>query len=199
MEEDICSCIIHTCEISNNVSPVKDFTAVTLSKLLNSRKIWLSLNGNLTDVAVKSLEYFSDHDEQAFINEGTVPDRSLQYHIECYRKFTDKTRIIRAQRMSETSDTPCTSKDIEPAAKKTRAEETRQTRSRLQPHGSTATGSRSTPVLPRICLICKKADLTYTCPVSQKLKLFCQKYETIIFYHTTINIYPVACKYCYVL
>jgi hypothetical protein len=76
---------------------------------------------------LKDQNNFSDHDEQAFINEGTHPDRSLQYHIECYRKFTDKTRINRAQRMSETSDTPCTSEDIEPAAKKTRAEETRQT------------------------------------------------------------------------
>lgn len=172
MEEDVSSCIIHSSDISN-VSQVKDFTAVTLSKFLSSREIWLSLNGSLTDVAVKSLEYFSDNDEERFINEGTVPERSLQYHIECYRKFTDKIRIERAQRLSKTSDTQCTSKDVEPTAKKTRVEETRQTRSRLQPHGSTATGLRttSTPVLPRICLICKKAELTYTCPVSQKLKL----------------------------
>ena len=69
MEEDICSCIIHTSDISKNVSQLKDFTAVTLSKFLSTRKIWLSLTGNLTDVAVKSLEYFPDEDEQAFINE----------------------------------------------------------------------------------------------------------------------------------
>ena len=174
MEEDICSCIIHTSDISKNVSQLKDFTAVTLSKFLSTRKILLSLTGNLTGVAIKSLEYFSDEDERAFINEGTVPERSLQYHIECYRKFTDKVRITRAQRMSEKSDTPSTSKeDAEPAAKKQRADETRQTRSKLQPHGSTATKSRpkSTAVLPRICLICKKSELTYTCPVSRKSKL----------------------------
>ena len=133
------------------------------------------MTGNLTDVTVKSLEYFSDEDEQAFINEGTVPDRSLQYHIECYRKFTNKVRITTAQRMSEKSDTPSTSKeDAEPAAKKQKADETRQARSKLQqPHGSAATKSRSksTAVLPRICLICKKSELTYTCPVIRKSKL----------------------------
>ena len=59
--------------------PVKRFTAVTL--FLSTRKIWLSLTENLTDIAVKSLEYFSDEDEHAFINEGIVPERSLQYHI----------------------------------------------------------------------------------------------------------------------
>ena len=120
MEEGICSCIIHISDISKSVSQLKDFTTATLSKFLSTSKIWLSLTGNLTDVAVKSFEYFSDKDEQAFINEGIVPERSLQYHIECYRKFTDKARITRAQRMSETSDTPSTSKeDTEPATKKT--------------------------------------------------------------------------------
>ena len=79
-------------------------------------------------------------------------------------KFTDKARITRVQCMSEKSDTPSMSKeDTELAAKKQRADETRQTRSKLQLHGSTstATGSRSKSmaVLPRICLICKKLNL----------------------------------------
>ena len=76
--------------------------------------------------------------------------------------------------MSKKSDTPYTSKeDAEPAVKKQRADKTRQTRSKFQPHGSTATRSRSNSmaVLPSICPICKKSELTYTCPISRKSKL----------------------------
>ena len=163
--EELHSCIIHVGETSNG--NLKHFTPATFSIFRNSRKIWLSIKGLQTDVAVKSLEYCSKFDEEVFENEGTVPT-GLKYHIECYRKFTDKEKIERAQRLAsatvpETSE-PSGNRSGEPAAKKLR-----QLRKRSEPHhGCETAGSSSTPVLPRICLICKKKELIYTCPVSER-------------------------------
>lgn len=163
MEEDVTSCIIHFGDVSNEI--LRQFTTVSLSKFIHCRKIWLSLTGAQNEVAVKSLEYFTDLDEEKFFSEGTIPQRGLQYHVECYRKFTDKTKIERAQRSAKSLSGE--SKIREPAAKKTKedTEEYQQTRARIP--RTALTGSKSTHVLPRICLICKKEELTYTCPVSQ--------------------------------
>ncbi len=103
MEENVASCIIHFDDVSNGV--LREFTSVTLSKFIHSRKIWLSLTGAQTDVAVKSLEYFTDRDEELFTNEETIPE-GLQYHIECYRKFTDKTKIESLSQDSQEEDAP---------------------------------------------------------------------------------------------
>jgi hypothetical protein len=161
MEEDVASCIINFDDVSNGI--LRQFTAVSLSKFIHCRNEWLSLTGAQNEVAVNSLEYFTDLDEEAFSSGGTIPQRGLQYHVQCYRKFTDKTKIERAQRSTKS----CESKISEPAAKRNKeaAEGYQQTRSRLP--RTAQSGSKSTHVLPRICLICKKEEITYTCPVSQ--------------------------------
>ena len=129
MEEDVASCIIHFGDVSSEI--LRQFTAVSLSKFIYCRKIWLGLTGAQNEVAVKSLEYFTELDEERFSGDGTIPQRGLQYHVECYRKFTDKTKIERAQRAAKSSGEGEMS---EPVAKKTKgkekAEEYKQQRSR---------------------------------------------------------------------
>ena len=102
----------------------------SLSKFIHCRKIWLSLTGAQNEVAVNSLQYFTDLDETNFSSEGKIPQRSLQYHVDCYRRFTDKTKIERAQRSAKVLSGK--SKISEPAAKKTKVDEYRTTRGRLQ-------------------------------------------------------------------
>jgi hypothetical protein len=80
MEEDVASCIIHFDDVSNGI--LRQFTAVSLSKFIHCRNEWLSLTGAQNEVAVNSLEYFTDLDEEAFSSGGTIPQRGLQYHIE---------------------------------------------------------------------------------------------------------------------
>ena len=40
-----------------------------------AQKIWLGLTGAQSEVAVKSLEYFTDLDEERFSGDGTIPQR----------------------------------------------------------------------------------------------------------------------------
>ena len=140
MEEDVASCIIHFGDVSSEI--LQQFTAVSLSKFIYCRKIWLGLTGAQNKVAVKPLEYFTDLDEVRFSGDGTIPPRGLQYHVECYRKFTDKTKIERAQRAAKSSGEGEMS---EPVAKKTKgkekAEEYKQQQSRLPRTGTALTGS----------------------------------------------------------
>ncbi|XP_028415043.1 uncharacterized protein LOC114538128 [Dendronephthya gigantea] len=164
MEENAASCIIHFGDISNEF--LRQFTAVSLSKFIHCRKQWLTLTGAQNEVAVNSLEYFTDLDEEKFSSDETIPQRSLQYHIDCYRRFTDKTKIERAQRSAKAL--PGKSKISEPAAKKTKVDSEEYTTTRGRLSRAAAAGSKSTHVLPRVCLICKKEELTYTCPVTKK-------------------------------
>ena len=93
-----------------------------------------------------------------------------KYHIQCYRRFTDKQKIDRAmiqheKRKAEVDEGCSTSSAVhsyEPAGNK----RTRLT-TQMEVGGakSKATG-RNSFVLPKICLICKKADYFYTCQVS---------------------------------
>ena len=92
MEEEVASCIIHFGDVSSRI--FRQYTAVSLSKFIHCGKIWLSLTGAQSEVdAVRSLEHFTDLDEETFSNEGTIPERSLQYRVECCRKFTDKPKL----------------------------------------------------------------------------------------------------------
>ena len=121
---------------------MRQFTAISLSKFTYCRKIWLGLTGAQNEVAVKSPEYFTDLDEERFSGDGTIPQRGLQYHVECYRKFTDKTRIERAQRVAKSSGEGEMS---EPVAKKTKGKEKaegyKQQGTRLPRTGTALTGS----------------------------------------------------------
>ena len=62
-------------------------------------------------MAEKSFEYISEADEDRFATEGNLDfisstrDHFPGYHSECYRKFTDKTKIERAQWSKDSKQT----------------------------------------------------------------------------------------------
>lgn len=162
-------CIIHDSKFTerNTIPDIKCFTSVTLSKFLECRKLWIHLQGDQKCVAEKSFDYISEADEDRFVREGnldfiTTRDDISGYHSECYRKFTDKTKIERAQRSKQTLES-------EPVEKKSCNVNSINQRLKRGQVGE----SRSVGILPRICLICKKKELTYTCPVSIIVLVLC--------------------------
>jgi hypothetical protein len=90
------SCIIYNCKTKPD--KLKYFTSVTLSKFFECRNIWLKLHGEQKDLAEKSLEHITEADEYMFDKTGdcefiNTREQIPQYHMDCYRKFIDKTRI----------------------------------------------------------------------------------------------------------
>ena len=141
---------------------------MTFSKFLESRRLWIDLQGDQNYVAEKSFEYISEAGEDRFATEGNLDfisstrDHFPGYHSECYRKFTDKTKIERAQRSKARSKDSKQTIKSEPMEKKSSINVNSSNRLKRGEVGI----SRSVGILPRICLICKKKELTYTCPVS---------------------------------
>ena len=129
MEEDVASCIIHFGDVSSEI--LRQFTAVLLSKFIYCRKIWLGLAGAENEVAVKSLEYFTDLDEERFSGDGTIPQRACNSMSSVIENLRTKTKIERAQRAAKSSGEGEMS---EPVVKKTKGKgkaEYKQQRSRL--------------------------------------------------------------------
>ena len=77
----------------------------------------------------------------------------IGYHKPCYSRFTHKIRLERAQKRLQ--DQPSTETDDAPPAKISRV--TRQ-RDRPAMDGDEATERRNVHVLPRLCILCKKAE-----------------------------------------
>ena len=104
-------CIIHDDKFTKPDIDIKYFTSVTFSKFLDCRGLWIDLQGDQNYVAEKSFEYISEADEDRFVTEGNLDfisstrDHFPGYHSECYRKFTDKTKIERAQRSKDSKQT----------------------------------------------------------------------------------------------
>ena len=161
-------CIIHDDKFTKPDIDIKYFTSVTFSKFLESRRLWIDLQGDQNYVAEKSWEYISEAGEDRFATEGNLDfisstrDHFPGYHSECYRKFTDKTKIERAQRSKARSKDSKQTIKSEPMEKKSSINVNSSNRLKRGEVGI----SRSVGILPRICLICKKKELTYTCPVS---------------------------------
>ena len=137
---------------------------MTFSKFLECRRHWIDLQGDQNYVAEKSFEYTSEADEDRFATQGNLDfissttDHFPSYHSECYRKFTDKTKIERAQRSKDSKQTI----KSEPMEKKSC---TNVNSSKWLKRGEVSK-SISVAILPRICLICRKKEIPYTCPVS---------------------------------
>ena len=160
-------CLLH---IDGFEGPLTSFTQTTWTKFIESRRKWLLLSGQMKDIAVRSLEFISEED---VVDKTSDYHLVRKYHIQCYRRFTDKQKIDRAmiqheKRKAEVDEDCSTSSAVhsyEPAGNK----RTRLT-TQMEVGGakSKATG-RNSFVLPKICLICKKADYFYTCQVSMFL------------------------------
>ena len=113
------TCIIHDNKFTKPDIDIRFFTSVTFSKFLKCRRLWIDLQGDQNYVAEKSFEYISEADEDRFAREGNLDFISTRdyfpgYHSECYRKFTDKTKIERAQQSKDLKQTT----ESEPMEKK---------------------------------------------------------------------------------
>ena len=87
-----CTCVIH---FDGTKGEQKRLTAETLSKIIERRE-WLNLPDSykeFTEVAKKSFEFMS---ESVALNKNDIPE-NLVHHIQCYRNFTNKTKIERAK------------------------------------------------------------------------------------------------------
>ncbi len=156
-------CLLH---VDGFEGPLTLLTKTTLAKFIESRRKWLLLSGQMKDIAERSLEFISDED----VNNETS-DYDWKYHIQCYRRFTDKQKIDRAviqhEKRKAEVDEGCSSSSAAHGQEPTRTKRTRlATQTEVSGAKCVTTAGRNSFVLPRICLICKKSDYFYTCQVS---------------------------------
>lgn len=136
-------CIIH---FPGTKGKLYNFTSTTFSKFIQSRKAWLSFEGKQQHcVALNSYEHVDD--DRTWPNTYTAGH--FVYHKSCYSRFTDRSKLERAEK-SMTNELPCLKK------KRTRSSDGAQLVPRNPISG----------ILPKICVICKEENLFYTCRVS---------------------------------
>ena len=156
--------------------PLTSFTQTTWTKFIESRRKWLLLSGQMKCIAVRSLEFISEEDVDKTSDYNLV----WKYHIQCYRRFTDKQKIDRAmiqqeKRKAEVDEDCSTSSAVhsyEPAGNK----RTRLTTQMEVGDAKSKTTGRNSFVLPKICMICKKADYFYKCQLSMLLYFLVSSY-----------------------
>ena len=73
--------------------PLIQFTSCTFDRLKERRNEWIHLDGEQREIAEKSLEFLTIEQEQLCYENDSPP---FFYHKECYRRFTDKTKMERA-------------------------------------------------------------------------------------------------------
>ncbi|XP_076867112.1 uncharacterized protein LOC143518500 [Brachyhypopomus gauderio] len=139
-------CYMHISSVKHE--EMQDFTSTRWNTYRNSLRQWLELRGECRDVA----QCFKHSLELEF---EELPDDAA-FHPTCYRRFIDKReiertkrRIVRETQRGYDQQDPQTSQAIH--ASTTGTTPTRKFRSR-----SSLPISSSGPVLPAICIICKK-------------------------------------------
>jgi hypothetical protein len=151
---DESSCIIH---FTGKGGQIKSLTTETLKKIIERRKQWLNLPekyGEISDVAEKTYAHIPANKDEVCEH-----DEKLGYHVSCYRNFTDKTKLERAEstlaNLKRKKD-ECEKQDDDPVPQKRTP--TRQS-SRIQKQSCSPTTSSSVRgnILPKRCLVCKKA------------------------------------------
>ena len=154
-------CIIHFSKVDAFL-PLIQFTSCTFDRLKERRNEWLHLDGEQREIAEKSLEFLTIEQEQLCYENDSPP---FFYHKECYRRFTDKTKMERAATRLKKVDLKH-NKQIVNLEEKMRP----LTRSLLdKPESVKVTpqeNSTGKDILPEICIICKKLENYYTDPVS---------------------------------
>ena len=152
-------CVVH---FDGKDGEIKKLTEGTFAKIIDMRKQWLNLSSSyreFTEVAKKSFKFIEDSDELTELVEETCG-----YHLDCYQTFTNISKLERAKttlanagrkRVSEQS---IGQPEINPNAGKV-ARTTRHSVSTLEKVKDCP--SRSSNVLPEICLICKRPGALY--------------------------------------
>lgn len=151
-------CIIH---FDGKGGEIKKITKETLAKITDIRKQWLSLSSpykSFTEVAKKSYEFFADSDDLDSLG------GNCGYHLACYRSFTDINKIERAKStLANAGRKRLADKTIEDEETNLKLKSQKIARSTRQSDkkGIVHPGSRSSNVLPEICLVCKQPGPIY--------------------------------------
>ncbi|XP_038063921.1 uncharacterized protein LOC119734467 [Patiria miniata] len=157
-------CYAHLSHVFDDVKPI---TETSWRKFLESVQIWKDLSGNSAEIAKA---FVADHDDDGSDmlpgGSGIAMPKDGGFHRKCYQYFTDSTkqkRAVRAKQKQEANPQALSAADInasaqiqegasdtEPAEKKPRI---LRSESALGKKGA----SRSAHVLPRMCIICRRA------------------------------------------
>lgn len=166
-------CVIHFENRSNGIS--KNFTSTTFEKFSSCREQWLSLNKDykgFVSVAKKSL----DRIPIETVDVTELNESNLSYHLGCYQLFTNIEKFQRAKLWCQQQQS---SNDLSSNGDNNDGDQSSSTGVRRRLSTRIATLQNSEPidaprtsesVLPRKCIICKRAGcITVT---DSKVKIY---------------------------
>ena len=149
-------CVIH---FEGKTGLIKKITEDTLAKILSTKKQWLSLTScykSFTDVAKKSLEFIDG------ISDSSSLENTCGYHLACYQTFTDISKLERAKRtLANSGKKPVAEGESDVEGNRPTVTPAKVTRTTTQNLTTQPSSSRSSNVLPEICLICKQPGHIY--------------------------------------
>ena len=119
-------------------------------KIVECSKKWLNLSGNEKELADNL-----DNRQllELSLDEAIEKQPDIGFHATCYRRFIDSKRLTAAEKRQRTREVESTPSEVSHSPPK---------RPRLRVREKSALSSRSGPVLPARCIICKKVDLLIT-------------------------------------
>ena len=134
----------------------------TLAKIVSTREQWLSLHhaiNRLQTLAKKSLEFIDG------IHDSSSLENTCGYHLACDWTFTDISKLERAKTTLANSGKKLVAEgetDVEGNIASATPAKVSRTTTRLSIGNLTTQPSylKSFNVLPEICLICKRLDIT---------------------------------------
>ena len=177
-----CKCFIHY----NNVSDLDELlitaTKASLCKIIQCRNRWASLDGEARSISEKSYGYLSVDQEHIIQGQGSVETLTTRwfYHRKCYQNFTNKRIIELAEKRAAKKDEESSASATEPPRKSQRRRE-----------GDDSTSSsrdRTSGVLPKVCIICKKKELFFNDKVSTELR----SPSIALFFYVDIKVYIIT-------
>jgi hypothetical protein len=158
-------CVIHFPKVDAFL-PLIQFTSFTLDRVKERRNQSLHLDGERKEIAEKSLEFLTIKQEHLCFENDSPP---FFYHKECYRRFTDKTKMERATTRLKKANLKINEQIVNQEDKLRPL-----TRSLIDKPESVKANQQEKPfkpatgkdILPKICIICKKLENYFTHPVS---------------------------------
>ena len=139
--------------------PLTQFTSCTFDRFKERRNEWLHLDGEQREIAEK---FLTIEQEQLCYENDYLP---FFYHKECYRRFTDKTKMERAATRLKKVDLKH-NKQIVNLEEKIRPLTRRLIDKPESVKVTQQENSTGKDILPEICIICKKLENYYTDLVS---------------------------------
>ena len=158
-------CFIHFSAISKDDEVLITATGTSLCKIVECRSRWIVLDGEAREVSERSFQYMNENEGKQLICDEAAVRSDLFYHRKCYQKLTNK-RVIEMAEKRVGSKEKTSEKTNEPQRKSRRSIASSSTSSIAK------VKTKSTGILPRICIICKKKELYYNNKVSYHVRSY---------------------------